>query len=73
MSIAGDESCQRKFRQQQQTKSGRPRLRERTAVERALAHIAGRKGSPLVIAAFAKIYSTCAARQRFRTWKPAST
>jgi hypothetical protein len=44
VSIALDESRQRKFRQLQQSKSGRASLRERTAVEHALAHIAARKG-----------------------------
>lgn len=44
VSIAADESRQRKFRQLQQTKSGRASLRERTAVEHALAHIGARKG-----------------------------
>jgi hypothetical protein len=45
VSIAADESRQRKFRQLQQTKSGRALLRERTAVEHSLAHIAARKGA----------------------------
>ena len=44
VSIAADEARQRKFRQLQQTKSGRASLRERTAVEHALAHIGARKG-----------------------------
>lgn len=44
VSIAADEARQRKFRSLQQTTPGRGRLRERTAVEHALAHIAARKG-----------------------------
>jgi hypothetical protein len=45
VSIAVDEARQRKFRKLQQSKSGRALLRERTAVEHSLAHIAARKGS----------------------------
>jgi hypothetical protein len=45
VSIASDESRQRKIRQLQQTKFGRALLSERTAVEYSLAHIAGRKGA----------------------------
>jgi hypothetical protein len=44
ISIAVDESRQKKFRKLQQTPSGRALLRERTSVEHALAHIAARKG-----------------------------
>jgi hypothetical protein len=44
VSIAADESRQRKFRQMQQSRSGRALLRQRTAVEHSLAHIAARKG-----------------------------
>jgi hypothetical protein len=44
VSIAADEARQRKFRKLQQTRPGRALLRERTAVEHALAHIAARKG-----------------------------
>jgi hypothetical protein len=44
VSIAADEARQRKFRKLQQTSNGRAVLRERTAVEHALAHIAARKG-----------------------------
>jgi len=44
ISIATNESRQKKFRKLQETKSGRASLRERTAVEHALAHIAARKG-----------------------------
>lgn len=44
ISIAADESRQKKVRRLQETKSGRALLRERTAVEHALAHIAARKG-----------------------------
>jgi hypothetical protein len=44
VSIAADESRQRKFRVLQQSKSGRVLLRQRTAVEHSLAHIAARKG-----------------------------
>jgi Transposase DDE domain/Transposase domain (DUF772) len=44
VSIAEDEALQRKFRKLQQTGPGRAALRERTAVEHALAHIAARKG-----------------------------
>lgn len=44
VSIATDESRQRKFRQLQQTGPGRAMLRRRTAVEHSLAHIAARKG-----------------------------
>jgi hypothetical protein len=44
ISIAQDEAQQKQFRQLQQTRSGRAALRERTAVEHALAHIAARKG-----------------------------
>jgi hypothetical protein len=45
ISIAHDEAQQKQFRKLQQTRSGRAALRERTAVEHALAHIAARKGS----------------------------
>jgi hypothetical protein len=45
VSIAADEARQRQFRKLQQTKSGREKLRERTAVEHSLAHIAARKGA----------------------------
>jgi hypothetical protein len=44
VSIAADESRQRKFRKLQQTAPGRAALRRRTAVEHSLAHIAARKG-----------------------------
>jgi hypothetical protein len=44
VSIAADEALQRKFRQLQQSRKGRAVLRERTAVEHSLAHIAARKG-----------------------------
>jgi hypothetical protein len=44
VSIAEDEAQQRKFRKLQETGPGRTALRERTAVEHALAHIAARKG-----------------------------
>jgi hypothetical protein len=44
VSIAHDEAQQKQFRKLQQTRSGRAALRERTAVEHALAHIAARKG-----------------------------
>jgi hypothetical protein len=44
VSIAADESRQRKFRKLQQTGPGRAMLRRRTAVEHSLAHIAARKG-----------------------------
>jgi hypothetical protein len=44
VSIAEDEAQQRKFRKLQQTGPGRATLRQRTAVEHALAHIAARKG-----------------------------
>lgn len=45
VSIALDESRQRKFRALQRSSSGRALLRQRTAVEHSLAHIAARKGS----------------------------
>jgi hypothetical protein len=45
VSIAHDEAQQKEFRKLQQTPAGRSALRERTAVEHALAHIAARKGS----------------------------
>jgi hypothetical protein len=45
VSIATDEARQQKFRKLQQTGSGRAELRQRTAVEHALAHIAARKGN----------------------------
>jgi hypothetical protein len=45
VSIAMDEARQQKFRRLQRTASGRAALRERVAVEHALAHIAARKGS----------------------------
>lgn len=45
VSIAHDEVHQKRFRKLQQTRSGRAALRQRTAVEHALAHIAARKGS----------------------------
>jgi len=44
VSIAEDEAQQRKFRMLQESPSGRAALRERTAVEHALAHVAARKG-----------------------------
>jgi hypothetical protein len=44
ISIAVDESRQKEFRKLQETKPGRALLRQRTAVEHALAHIAARKG-----------------------------
>jgi hypothetical protein len=44
VSIAADEALQKKFRNLQETKSGRAILRNRTPVEHALAHIAARKG-----------------------------
>jgi hypothetical protein len=44
VSIAADESRQRKFRLLQRSKSGRALLRQRTTVEHSLAHIAARKG-----------------------------
>jgi len=44
VSIAQDEARQKQFRRLQQTSAGRERLRERTQVEHALAHIAARKG-----------------------------
>ena len=43
--IAADEERQKEFRSLQQTSRGRAKLRERTAVEHSLAHIASRKGS----------------------------
>lgn len=43
--IADDEERQRKFRRLQKTTKGRESLRQRTAVEHSLAHIASRKGS----------------------------
>jgi Transposase DDE domain len=45
VSIAKDEAQQKKFRQLQQTSTGRAKLRARVGVEHALAHIAARKGS----------------------------
>jgi hypothetical protein len=44
VSVAADEALQQKFRRLQRTPSGRAALRERVAVEHALAHIAARKG-----------------------------
>lgn len=44
VSIAEDEARQKRFRRLQESASGRERLRERTQVEHALAHIAARKG-----------------------------
>jgi hypothetical protein len=44
ISIAADEGRQKKYRKLQETKAGRALLRERTAVEHSLAHIAARKG-----------------------------
>ena len=44
VSIAADESRQSKYRKLQQTRPGRALLRQRTAVEHSLAHIAARKG-----------------------------
>lgn len=44
MSIAEDEALQSKFRKLQLTGLGRAVLRQRTAVELPLAHIAARKG-----------------------------
>lgn len=45
VSIGVDEARQRRFRKLQETSAGRASLRERTAVEHSLAHIAARKGS----------------------------
>lgn len=45
VSVSANESLQRRFRKLQASEVGRSRLRERTAVEHALAHIAARKGS----------------------------
>ena len=45
VSIAKDEAQQKKFRQLQETSSGRAVYRERVAVEHSLAHIAARKGA----------------------------
>jgi hypothetical protein len=45
VSVAEDEALQQKFRKLQRTSSGRAALRNRVAVEHALAHIAARKGS----------------------------
>lgn len=45
VSIATDEHRQKRFRVLQRTKAGRATLRERVAVEHALAHIAARKGN----------------------------
>jgi hypothetical protein len=45
ISIAADEALQKKFRKLQNSPSGRQALRERVAVEHALAHIAARKGN----------------------------
>jgi hypothetical protein len=44
VSITKDEARQKRFRELQETPSGRATLRKRTAVEHALAHIAARKG-----------------------------
>jgi hypothetical protein len=44
VSIAADEALQKKLRARQSTRGGREVLRERVAVEHALAHIAARKG-----------------------------
>jgi hypothetical protein len=44
VSIAADEARQRQYRNLQQSRTGRARLRQRTTVEHALAHIAARKG-----------------------------
>jgi hypothetical protein len=44
VSVAEDEALQKTFRKLQETSSGRATLRERVAVEHALAHIAARKG-----------------------------
>lgn len=44
VSIAENEALQKKFRKLQQTGRGRATLRQRTAVEHSLAHIAARKG-----------------------------
>jgi hypothetical protein len=44
VSIAEDEAQQKRFRRLHLSPSGRERLRERTQVEHALAHIAARKG-----------------------------
>lgn len=45
VSIAKDEAMQKTFRRLQMTSPGRAKLRERTAVEHSLAHIAARKGA----------------------------
>jgi hypothetical protein len=44
VSVAEDEALQKKFRELQATSAGRATLRQRVAVEHALAHIAARKG-----------------------------
>lgn len=45
VSISHDEAQQKRFRKLQHTPSGRALLRQRTAAEHALAHIAARKGN----------------------------
>jgi hypothetical protein len=45
ITIAADEASQKRFRQLQTSRAGRAALRERTAVEHSLAHIAARQGS----------------------------
>jgi hypothetical protein len=45
VSIAEDEAAQKDFRKLQMSRTGRAALRERVAVEHALAHIAARKGA----------------------------
>jgi hypothetical protein len=44
ISVAKDESAQRRFRKLQKSRPGRAALRARVAVEHALAHVAARKG-----------------------------
>lgn len=44
VSIAKDEARQKEFRKLQETSTGRSALRQRVAVEHALAHVAARKG-----------------------------
>ena len=45
LSVAQDESAQRRYRRLQASPSGRQALRARVAVEHSLAHVAARKGS----------------------------
>ena len=60
VSIHPDEALLAELRRRQQTPDGRAKLRERVAVEHALAHVGHWQGRRAVTAALARTCSTCA-------------